>query len=489
MRDAITLTTRGKTRKASQPMTNRGPASQPMTKREPFCCPYTGQQLSSFELKNPHYCCAGDACARPAHHHACIPSGAARRIRHKAALNGGPKKNGGEEVRTSSEKKEMKNKAQRVYRCPMSLEDCPERSCHLHPKPPRQKITYEEIPGSSAKDEKEAFDMLSAIDLSALEFTPGLSPTFGSFPMDYESGVKSYPETMDDKHASPPNSFSTTAAQPDPVDLTPPSAEERKLASVNDQGDTEPPATTTQTSIDGELDCKEYSTSTVAVFVELPESRKEKIKWWRVGRRVKKWSRKVASATPLARTKRVDIVNEGAPHLLPEVEVYSDKDVQDFKWFWQRTGSVEVFNNHISYFYRVYSHVRVCEVYDDITSAVLNNSSFTKTSTALLSDGLLSQVAILRAQKIMSEYPMRDAQIFEDTRCHILNQLLLRGLIESQHTPSCPITPRVTFHKGARTTDLSPRALRSKSSQSKQKSLLPTDITRTSSASLAGCIG
>lgn len=178
----------------------------------------------------------------------------------------------------------------------------------------------------------------------------------------------------------------------------------------------------------------------------------------------------LALNTFLVSKKAINVANKPGKYTLAEVRSEIDKDISSYKWFWQakKKRTPETLRQELNDFGRRYTHIREAAVYSELVEYVLQDRAFMARGSSLLRDGVVSQVTLLLIDRLLSLHP--HAQIFledtckwMDTKCHLVNQVHLRGLrAESMKVKVPGKATLVDFRKRARTMDVSPHAPSSK---------------------------
>lgn len=230
-------------------------------------------------------------------------------------------------------------------------------------------------------------------------------------------------------------------------------------------------------------------TRAVLVYRDNGKATTVKTKWYR------KWQ-KYAAKTPLGDMARNYLVNTAAGATLRESSHQAIKEVSEFYWFWQTPRSSaereakemdcttdKLARDDILYFLNYFTHHETVRVYDVLCESILRDQKFLARRSTLLEEGagglLLSRTTVLAVDDLVSRHAstvrygaILDPQVMADTRTHILNQLLLYGLMARASQPlkggdvaigqARSGRARVLFRKGGPTDHASPRGLPSK---------------------------
>jgi len=207
---------------------------------------------------------------------------------------------------------------------------------------------------------------------------------------------------------------------------------------------------------------------------------------------------RLLAKTFLGSLQRKEYVNAPAGATIKESGVQAIKRVEEFYWFWQRnkqgiaSGDVskevgkheELSKDDILYFLNFFTHHESKLVYESLCETILRDRKFVARRAVLLEeDGTgvkLARTAILAVDDLISSTPWMvtysqvvDVTVLANTRAHILNQLLLYGLIARSAVPKAGSKAgvgqgkgekvKVLFRKGGPIDQRSPQGLPSKS--------------------------
>jgi hypothetical protein len=176
----------------------------------------------------------------------------------------------------------------------------------------------------------------------------------------------------------------------------------------------------------------------------------------------------LARNTFLVSKKAINVTNKPGKYTLAEIRSEIDKDISSYKWFWRTKRTPEVLKQELNDFGRRYTHIREAAVYSELVEHVLQDRAFMARGSSLLRDGVVSQVTQLLIDRLLSQHPqahifLEDMCKWMDTKCHLVNQVHLRGLrAESMKVKVPGSATLVDFRKRARTMDVSPHAPSSK---------------------------
>jgi hypothetical protein len=176
-----------------------------------------------------------------------------------------------------------------------------------------------------------------------------------------------------------------------------------------------------------------------------------------------------AENTFLMVKRKLEVGNDSGTYTLSEFRNELKKDMSSISWFWQKAGTVEIQEVELNDFGARYTHVRKATVYSALVEEVLSDRLFAARESALLVNGVLSQPTECLISQLISktkeyQYYAQDMEMLADTRCHLMNQVHLRGLrAVSMKTKTPGNTTATYFRPRARTMESSPRASRSKS--------------------------
>lgn len=196
----------------------------------------------------------------------------------------------------------------------------------------------------------------------------------------------------------------------------------------------------------------------------------------------------LARHTFLVEKQEVHVGNQPGHYTLSEFRQEINKDIAGFRWFWQSDSKikaeqrVEEFNE----FGRRYTHVREASVYTVLVEYVLSYPALAARTTSLVQNGVVDKLTLLQIDQLISlhrDYKAfcLDASVLADTRCHLINQVYLRGLrAESMKNKTPGSTTKVSFQRRARIMDVSPHAPLLKSDQLMQTSIPYTTLMRAS---------
>lgn len=179
------------------------------------------------------------------------------------------------------------------------------------------------------------------------------------------------------------------------------------------------------------------------------------------GERKLPWYKRWAAKTFLGDTVKEHVVNARRGATLSEAQTIGIKDLEDFYWFWQKpkidtpegirvkeTSPMRAeAKEDILYFANLFTHCESRPVYETLCETILRNKKFRARMSSLLQEdatGLkIARTTVLAVDDVISthqfytEYTnVLDMQILMDTRTHILNQILLYGLMANSATPA-----------------------------------------------------
>lgn len=187
------------------------------------------------------------------------------------------------------------------------------------------------------------------------------------------------------------------------------------------------------------------------------------------GVRVKSW---LATHTPLASKKEYVMRNEEGSGLLPEFAIADPQYMEGLLWFWQSEDKTtsSAFSYVIDFVNNRYKCAKKCLVYSDLVDEVMNNPKLFSMRQLEDETDVVGKITVMRVDSLMSsskkfgESSEYSKSILNDTRTHILNQVLVRGLHQRMAASAAgkDTVTRIPFRLGERLNPLSPRAPRLK---------------------------
>jgi hypothetical protein len=218
----------------------------------------------------------------------------------------------------------------------------------------------------------------------------------------------------------------------------------------------------------------------------------------RSSRSVTQWLKDTAAKTPFAKQDRIYTINDPAKLSYHESRKMTKNDRNRFIWFWEgwfpgrfnaeeekdREHSVRM---ELVLFAKCFSHFEAGYVYRDVARAVLADPVFTKRETSLVKEGVLSPMTFVTVDTLLASLPnhttlIKDPELFANTKNHVLNQLLIRGLRSTSFASLGSAPSAMHFQNGGRTRIFSPHAPRSASRASTARST-PSTVTMRGSTS------
>jgi len=204
----------------------------------------------------------------------------------------------------------------------------------------------------------------------------------------------------------------------------------------------------------------------VFIFINPGAGVKQKYAWytiaWRRNLRVRACKR-LLSYTPLIDIKKPILANDDRGYTLKEVEMVHNQEIESFRWAWSKTRDVHVRKDVIKHFDKRFSHFKEVKVFSRCTKDLLSDPQFTRRGGAIVNDkGIMSKVNELLVLQIISKHQdhevMSEQQdIYENTKTHILNQLLIRGLRMAMNQNDSASPSANHFREGDLLKTLSPR--------------------------------
>lgn len=192
-------------------------------------------------------------------------------------------------------------------------------------------------------------------------------------------------------------------------------------------------------------------TVSVLVFEDHGSASKRDLPWY------KRW----AAKTFLGDTLKEHVVNARRGATLSEAQTIGIKDLEDFYWFWQKpkidtpegirvkemSPTRAEAKEDILYFANLFTHCENRPVYEVLCETILRNKKFRARMSSLLQEdgtGLkIARTTVLAVDDVISTHPfyaeytnILDMQVLMDTRTHILNQILLYGLMANSAAPA-----------------------------------------------------
>jgi hypothetical protein len=164
----------------------------------------------------------------------------------------------------------------------------------------------------------------------------------------------------------------------------------------------------------------------------------------------------------LARYTRLCQYNEVLPvnpdTVLTELRVDTVKTATQFRWFWENTGGIQRSENTYHAFRDAYTHATIVPVYLNIARHFM---SVANTARLMCMDGrdtaAVKAVMYAWLQTYFSAHPLlpvMDREIAENTKDHLVNQMVIMGFRERSRMPKLTdkgegmVRSRPTFDRG-----------------------------------------